>query len=63
MMFTAMGMSALGTQIVAPYLVEGPFAVALAVIVLCTASLLLLPNAMRPDADSGALPQPVTAEE
>ncbi|MBT4739269.1 MAG: MFS transporter [Rhodospirillaceae bacterium] len=48
MMFTAMGMSAVGTQLVAPYLEDGALALALAIVVLCAISLLLLPIAMRP---------------
>ncbi|MGB1875360.1 MAG: MFS transporter [Rhodospirillaceae bacterium] len=49
MMFTAMGMSAIGTQLVAPYLIDGATALAIAIVVLCAVSLVLLPNAMKPD--------------
>ena len=49
MMFTAMGMSAVGTQLVAPYLVDGALALALSIVVLCTISLALLPIAMKPE--------------
>lgn len=49
MMFTAMGMSAIGTQLVAPYLIDGTTALAIAIVVLCAVSLVLLPNAMKPD--------------
>ncbi|NKB43187.1 MAG: MFS transporter [Alphaproteobacteria bacterium] len=49
MMFTAMGMSAVGTQIVAPYLVDGAFALALTMVALCAISLVLLPIAMKPE--------------
>ena len=48
MMFTAMGMSAAGTQIVAPSLSEGPLMVAIAVVICCALSLVLLPMAMKP---------------
>lgn len=50
MMFTAMGLSAIGTQFVAPSLVDGPLVVAIVVLALCAASLALLPVAMKPDA-------------
>lgn len=69
MMFTAMGMSAIGTQLVAPYLVDGPLAVAIAVIVFCTLSLALLPIALKPDpekdpqSDLSSVTETVTAEE
>lgn len=49
MMFTAMGMSAVGTQLVAPYLVDGPLALALSIVIFCAVSLLLLPMAMKPE--------------
>ncbi|MEQ9111854.1 MAG: MFS transporter [Rhodospirillaceae bacterium] len=60
MMFTAMGMSALGTQIVAPYLINGPLALAVAVILFCSLSLALLPIAMRHDPDSEGNAKPAT---
>lgn len=52
MMFTAMGLSALGTQFVAPSLVDGPLVLAIMVLGLCTVSLALLPMAMIPDTES-----------
>lgn len=57
MMFTAMGLSAAGTQIVAPYLSDGAMTVAIAVVMCCAASIALLPMAMRPD------PEPLAAGE
>jgi DHA1 family bicyclomycin/chloramphenicol resistance-like MFS transporter len=65
MMFTAMAFSAAGTQIVAPYIVEGPLTVGIAVTLLCLLSLVLLPMAMRPDAEPDQVPaaDPVTVEE
>lgn len=58
MMFTMMGMAALGTQIVAPYLVDGPLAVAITMVTSCTMSLAALLFALRPDSS-----EPVTVEE
>ena len=57
MMFTAMGLSAVGTQVVAPFLTTGPLAVAIALMLSCGASLALLPMAIRPDAE------PLAAQE
>ena len=57
-MFTMMGMAALGTQIVAPYLVDGPLAVAITMVTSCTMSLAALLFALRPDNS-----EPVTVEE
>lgn len=56
MMFTAMGLSAVGTQFVAPSLVNGPMVLAIVVLGLCTASLALLPMAMRPDPEDEPAP-------
>ena len=58
MMFTMMGMAAFGTQIVAPYLVDGPLAVAITMVTSCTMSLVALLFALRPDSA-----EPVTVEE
>ena len=63
MMITAMGMSAIGTQIIAPYLVNGPLAVAIAVILFCTLSLALLPIAMRPDPENNPEPNATASTE
>jgi len=54
MMFTCMGLSAAGTQLVAPTLMAGPFWLAIVVVVCCAASLALLPIAMRPDPEGFA---------
>ncbi len=51
MMFTGMGLSAVGTQLVAPTLPDGPLIVAGVVVLCCLASLALLPMAMRRDPD------------
>ncbi len=58
MMFTGMGMAALGTQVVAPYLVDGPLTVAITMVASCTLSLVALPFALKPDGS-----EPVTVEE
>lgn len=55
MMFTAMGLSALGTQLVAPSLIDGPLMVAVAVVLVCTISIVILPVAMRPDPNPEAV--------
>ena len=54
MMFTCMGLSAAGTQFVAPTLMAGPFWLAIVVLVCCAASLALLPIAMRPEPEGFA---------
>lgn len=51
MMFTAMGLSAVGTQYVAPSLVDGPLVLAFVILGLCAMSLALLPMAMTPESD------------
>ncbi len=57
MMFSGMGLSAVGTQLVAPTLSDGPIFVAIGVALCCIASLALLPMAMRAD------PEPLAAED
>jgi len=57
MMFTAMGLSALGTQLVASTLSDGPIFVAICVVTCCLASLAFLPMAMAPT------PEPLAADE
>jgi len=73
MMFSGMSLASLGTQIVAPYLVNGPLSVALAVVLMSVVSALILPLAIRPvaaeeespDAEDPVpdQPAPVTVEE
>lgn len=57
MMFTGMALSAIGTQLVAATLINGPLMVAVAIILCCVASVVFLPMAMKPDAE------PLAAEE
>ena len=49
MRFTAMGLSALGTQVVAPSLPNGPGGLVVVQLGLCLASIALLPVAMKPE--------------